>query len=123
MSFKYSEEVMKHFHNPQNAGKIENPDGTGVVGNRQCGDVMHLYIKVENNKIIDAKFETLGCCAAIAFSDLLCDLAKNKTIEEALKITKDDLVKKLGGVPPAKLHCSLLAVDALHKAIEDYKKK
>lgn len=123
MSFKYSDEVMKRFRNPKNAGKIENPSGVGVVGNRRCGDIMHVYLKVENNTIIDAKFETLGCAAAIAFSDLLCDMAKNKTVEEALKLTKDDLVKELGGVPAPKLHCSLLAVDALHKAIEDYKKK
>ncbi len=123
MSFKYSDEVLKRFRNPVNAGKIENPGGVGVVGNRNCGDVMHLYLKVENNVIKDVKFETLGCAAALAFSDLLCDIAKNKTIEQALKITKDELVKELGGVPAPKLHCSLLAVDALHKAIEDFQKK
>ncbi|MBD3361289.1 iron-sulfur cluster assembly scaffold protein [Candidatus Woesearchaeota archaeon] len=123
MSFQYSDEILRRFRNPKNAGEIKNPDGIGMVGNRSCGDVMHLYIKVENNKIVDAKFKTLGCAAAISFSDLLCDMVKNQNIEDALKLTKDDLVKKLGGVPAPKLHCSLLAVDALHKAIEDFKNK
>lgn len=123
MSFKYSDEVLKRFHNPKNAGEIEKASGVGVVGNRKCGDVMHLYIKVENDKITDIKFKTLGCAAAISVSDLLCDLAKGKTINEAMKITKKDLVNLLGGLPAPKLHCSLLGIDALHKAIEDFKKK
>jgi nitrogen fixation NifU-like protein len=123
MSFKYSDEVLKRFRNPVNTGKIENADGVGVVGNRNCGDVMHLYIKVEDNKIIDIKFKTLGCAAAISVSDLLCDLVKGKTIDEAMKLTKQDLVEVLGGLPEPKIHCSLLGIDALHKAIEDFQKK
>ncbi|MBN1644498.1 iron-sulfur cluster assembly scaffold protein [Candidatus Woesearchaeota archaeon] len=120
MSFKYSDKLMRHFHNPKNAGKIDNADGIGIVGNRSCGDVMHLYITVKNNIIVDIKFKTLGCAAAISASDLLCELAKGKTIDKAMKITKQDLVELLGGLPAPKLHCSLLAIDALHKAIEDY---
>ena len=119
----YSEKVMDHFKNPHNVGKIENADGIGVVGNRACGDVMKLYIKVEDNKIVDIKFETMGCAAAIATSSIITDLAKGKTIEEALKITKDNIVEELEGLPPVKVHCSLLAIDALHAAIKDYKEK
>lgn len=123
MSFRYSDELLRRFRNPKNAGKIENADGVGVVGNRTCGDIMHLYLRVKNNIIVEIKFETLGCAAAIAFSDLLCDTVKNKSIDKALSITKDSLIRELGDVPPIKLHCSLLALDALHRAIEDFKKK
>ncbi len=123
IAFKYSDEVLKRFRNPKNAGTIDKPSGTGTVGNRTCGDIMELFIKVVDNIIIDAKFKTLGCAAAISFSDVLCDVVKGKTVDEALKITKDDLVKILGGVPAPKLHCSLLAVDALHKAVEDFRQK
>jgi len=123
MSFKYSDEVLRRFYNPANAGQIENPDGVGVVGNPACGDVMKLYIKVENDIIIDVKFETLGCAAAISVSDLLCDLVKGKTLADAFKITKKDLVARLGGLPSPKFHCSLLGIDALHKAVEDFKSK
>ena len=119
----YSEKVLKHFKKPHNVGKIEDADGIGKVGNRACGDVMKLYIKVEDNKIVDIKFETMGCAAAISSSDMLCEMAKGKTIEEALKITKDDLIKELEGLPPVKIHCSVLAVDALHEAIKEYKLK
>ncbi len=119
----YSEKVLKHFKNPHNVGKIEDADGIGTVGNRACGDVMKLYIKVEDNKIVDIKFETLGCAAAISTSSIITDLAKGKTIEEALKITKDDIVEELKGLPPTKVHCSLLAIDALHAAIKDYQEK
>ncbi|MBW2973321.1 Fe-S cluster assembly scaffold protein NifU [Candidatus Woesearchaeota archaeon] len=119
----YSEKVLKHFKKPHNVGKIEDADGIGTVGNRACGDVMKLYIKVEDNKIVDIKFETMGCAAAISSSDMLCEMAKGKTIEEALKITKDDLIKELEGLPPVKIHCSVLAVDALHEAIKEYKQK
>ena len=119
----YSEKVINHFKNPHNVGKIDDADGTGVVGNRACGDVMKLYIKVEDNKIVDIKFETMGCAAAIATSSIITDLAQGKTIEEALKITKDNIVEELKGLPPVKVHCSLLAIDALHSAIKDYKEK
>ena len=119
----YSEKVIEHFKNPHNVGKIDDADGTGVVGNRACGDVMKLYIKVEADKIVDIKFETMGCAAAIGSSDMLCDMAKGKTIEEALKITKDNLIKELEGLPPIKIHCSVLAVDALHEAIKEYQQK
>lgn len=121
--FKYSDEVLKRFRNPKNAGVIDKASGTGTVGNRTCGDIMELFIKVVDNIIVDAKFKTLGCAAAISFSDVLCDVVKGKSVDDALKITKDNLVEILGGVPAPKLHCSLLAVDALHKAVEDYRKK
>jgi len=119
----YTKKVMDHFKNPHNVGKIEDADGIGVVGNRACGDVMKLYIKVQDNKIVNIKFETMGCAAAIATSSIITDLAKGKTIEEALKITKDNIVEELEGLPPVKVHCSLLAIDALHAAIKDYKEK
>ncbi len=119
----YSKKVMQHFENPQNVGVIENPDGFGEKGNLRCGDVMDIYIKVENDKIIDVKFKTFGCVAAIASTSILTEIAKGKTIEEAEAITKDDVVKEMGDLPPAKLHCSLLAVDALKEAIKNYKNK
>jgi len=121
----YTPKVMAAFKNPHNYGKMKNADGIGKVGNIVCGDVMWLYIKVaENSKgqeiIKDIKFETFGCVAAIATSSMITDLAKGKTIEQALKIKKDDIVKKLGGLPSVKYHCSVLAVDALVEAIYDY---
>ncbi|MEM7819259.1 MAG: iron-sulfur cluster assembly scaffold protein [Candidatus Aenigmatarchaeota archaeon] len=119
----YSEKMLKLFRNPHNMGKIKNADGIGRVGNPVCGDVMYLYIKVKKNKITDIKFETFGCAAAIATSSVITDLAKNKKIEDALKITKDDVAKEVGGLPPIKMHCSLLAIDALRAAIKDYKEK
>lgn len=123
----YSKEVMKHFQHPKNMGKMERPDGVGRVGNPVCGDVMWLYIKVKKaggKEIIkDIKFQTFGCAAAIATSSMITELAKNKTIDEALKITKADVSEKLGKLPPIKEHCSLLAVDALNEAIYDYLSK
>lgn len=123
----YSKKVMEHFRNPRNMGKIENADGIGKVGNIVCGDVMFLYIKVSKNKgkeiISDIKFETMGCAAAIATSSIVTELAKGKTIEEAMKISKEAIIKGLGGLPPVKIHCSLLAVDALKEALYDYYKK
>ncbi len=122
----YTPKVMETFKNPHNFGKMKNPDGVGKIGNPVCGDVMHLYIKVDNPSaglraiIKDIKFETFGCVAAISTSSIITDLAKGKTIKQALKITKDNVVKSLGGLPKIKYHCSILAVDALHKAIEDY---
>jgi len=124
----YNKKVLKHFQKPHNMGKMKNPDGIGKVGNIVCGDVMHLYIKVEKNKkgeeiIKDIKFQTFGCVAAIATSSIITDLAKGKTIDKALKIDKDKVVKSLGSLPPVKIHCSLLASDALTEAIYDYFKK
>lgn len=122
----YSKEIMKHFRNPKNMGKIKNPDGIGKVGNLICGDVIWLYIKTEEKrrglqkKIIDAKFQTFGCTVAIAVSSMITTLAIGKTLANALKITKDDILKKSGDLPVVKLHCSVLADDALHEAIYDY---
>jgi nitrogen fixation NifU-like protein len=119
----YTDKVMDHFHNPRNIGEIENPDGVGVVGNPVCGDVMNIQIKVENNVLTDIKFKTFGCAAAIATSSMITELALGKTIEEALKITRNDVAESLDGLPAQKLHCSNLAADALHEAIKDYLKK
>jgi nitrogen fixation NifU-like protein len=119
----YSKKVLDHFQNPRNLGKIDHPDGVGEVGNPVCGDIMKLYIKVKDNKILDIKFETLGCGAAIATSSMITELAKGKTIEEALKITRNDVADELDGLPPIKMHCSNLAAEALHKAILDYQKE
>jgi nitrogen fixation NifU-like protein len=121
----YTKKVMAHFKNPHNMGRIAKPDGTGRVGNPKCGDVMHLYIKIQQNKqgrkiIKDIKFETFGCAAAIATSSIITDLVKGKALEKAMAITKEDVIKGLGGLPPIKIHCSLLAVDALHEAIYNY---
>ncbi|MFA5228726.1 MAG: iron-sulfur cluster assembly scaffold protein [Candidatus Paceibacterota bacterium] len=116
----YSKEVLKHFSKPHNYGKIDNYDGLGRVGNMACGDEMFVYIKIKENTIKDIKFETFGCVAAIATSSVLTDLAKKKTIEEALKITKQDVVDALGALPPIKIHCSVLAIDALNEAVYDY---
>ncbi|MDD5569260.1 MAG: iron-sulfur cluster assembly scaffold protein [Candidatus Pacebacteria bacterium] len=118
----YSEKVLEHFKKPHNQGEIKNADAVGEVGNPVCGDVMKIYIKMEKDVIKDVKFETLGCAAAIAVSSALTDMVKNKTIDEALKITKDQIVEDLGGLPPVKVHCSMLGVEALHQAIENYKK-
>lgn len=117
----YSKKVLKHFKNPHNQGTIKNADAIGKVGNPVCGDVMKMYIKVKDNKIKEIKFETLGCAAAIAVSSALTDMAKGKTLDQALKITKDDIVRDLGGLPPVKIHCSMLGVDALQQAIKNYK--
>jgi nitrogen fixation protein NifU and related proteins len=116
----YSKIAMKHFFNPKYAGEIKNADGIGQVGNAACGDVMKVYIKVEKNKIKDIKFNTLGCVAAIAASDVACEIAKGKTINEAKKITDKDILEKVGGLPQIKHHCSLLGSQALRKAIENY---
>jgi len=116
----YSEKVMEHFKNPRNVGSIENADGVGQVGNPVCGDIMRMEIKVENGRIADAKFKTFGCGAAIATSSMVTELVKGKTLEEALAISNKAVAEALGGLPPVKMHCSNLAADALHKAIEDY---
>ncbi len=119
----YSEKVMDHFRNPRNVGEIENADGVGEVGNPVCGDMMTFYIKVENDIITDVKFKTFGCGAAIAVSSMVSEMAKGKTIAEALKITNEQVAKDLGGLPPNKMHCSNLGADALHAAIQDYLRK
>ena len=124
----YSKKIIQHFKHPKNVGEIKNPDGLGRVGNPVCGDVMWIYIKVGKNKkeqeiIKDIKFKTMGCVAAIASSSITTELAKGKTLAKALKITNATVAKKLKGLPSEKLHCSNLAADTLHNAIEDYKKK
>lgn len=129
----YSKKVMQHFLHPKNLGKIENADGLGKVGNPQCGDILWLYIKVGKKKnkktgkkeefIQDIKFQTLGCAAAIAVSSILTEMAKGKTLKEAKKIDNKEIVKKLGGLPPIKHHCSLLGSQTLRKAINDYETK
>ncbi|MCK8518107.1 Fe-S cluster assembly scaffold protein NifU [Methanoculleus sp. 7T] len=119
----YSQKVMEHFMNPHNVGVIENPDGYGKVGNPVCGDLMEIFIKVRENVIEDIRFRTFGCGSAIATSSMVTDLAKGKTLEEAMKITRDDVATELEGLPPRKMHCSNLAADALHAAIRDYWEK
>ncbi len=119
----YSEKVMEHFQNPRNVGEIENADGIGTEGNPTCGDLMTIYIKVEDNIITDVKFKTFGCGAAIATSSMITEMAVGKTIEDALKITRNDVADELEGLPPVKMHCSNLAADALRAAIADYKMK
>ena len=119
----YSEKVMEHFQNPRNVGEIENADGIGTEGNPTCGDLMTIYIKVEDNIITDIKFKTFGCGAAIATSSMITEMAVGKTIEEALKISRNDVADELEGLPPVKMHCSNLAADALKAAIADYKMK
>ncbi len=116
----YNEKVMDHFMNPRNVGVVDHADGTGKVGNPVCGDLMELTIKVEKNRIVDVRFRTFGCGAAIATSSILTEMVKGKTLEEALQITADSVAEELGGLPPRKLHCSNLGADALRAAIEDY---
>jgi nitrogen fixation NifU-like protein len=123
MEDMYTEKVKDHFLNPRNVGEIKNPDGFGKVGNPVCGDVMAIYIKVKDEKIIDIKFKTFGCAAALATSSVLTEMVKGKTINEALKITRDDVANELGGLPAIKMHCSNLAADALREAIKDYRDK
>jgi nitrogen fixation NifU-like protein len=119
----YTKEVIEHFTNPQNMGRMENPDGVGVAGNVACGDEMKIYIKVKDGIIDDIKFETLGCAAAIATSSMVTDLAKGKTLQEAMKISRNDVAESLGSLPPIKMHCSNMAAEALHKAIDDHLKR
>jgi nitrogen fixation NifU-like protein len=119
----YSEKVMDHFRNPRNVGDMENPDGTGHVGNPICGDIMELYVKVKDNVITDAKFKTFGCGAAIATSSMVTEMIIGKTIDEALEISNKTVAEALGGLPAAKMHCSVLAEDALRSAIDDYHSK
>lgn len=123
MTLTYSSELMKHFKNPKFVKDIKDPSGVGEVGNIRCGDIMHMEIKVEKDKIKDIGFKTFGCPAAVASTDVVCSLAKGKTIKQAKKLKKDDVVKKLKGMPATKIHCSVLGIEALKKAIEDYESK
>jgi len=120
---EYTDKTMEHFRNPRNVGEIKDPDGIGHVGNPVCGDIMELYIKVKDGVIVDAKFKTFGCGAAIATSSMVTELVKGKTIDEALKISNRAVAEALGGLPPVKMHCSVLAEEALKSAIEDYVKR
>lgn len=117
----YSELVMEHFTNPRNVGVIEDADGVGKEGNPVCGDLMEIFIKVKDNRIDDIKFKTFGCGAAIATSSMVTEMVKGKTLDEALEVSNKAVAEALGGLPPIKMHCSNLAADALHKAIEDYR--
>ncbi|MDO9537988.1 MAG: Fe-S cluster assembly scaffold protein NifU [Thermoplasmata archaeon] len=119
----YSEKVMDHFMNPRNVGEMKDADGVGEVGNPTCGDLMKIFIKVENGIITDIKFQTFGCGAAIATSSMITELAMGKTLDEALALTRDDVAEELDGLPPIKMHCSNLSADALRAAIKDYQNK
>lgn len=119
----YSEKVMDHFANPRNVGEIENASGSGTVGNAKCGDIMKMDIKVENGVIVDVKFKTFGCGAAIATSSMATEMVKGKTLEEALKLTNKAVAEALDGLPPVKMHCSVLAEEAIKAAIDDYRAK
>ena len=119
----YTEQVIDHFTNPRNVGEIENASGVGLVGNAKCGDIMKIFIKVKNNVIVDVKFKTFGCGAAIATSSRATEMVMVKTIEEALAVTNKQVTDSLGGLPEVKLHCSVLAEEALHEAIKNYKER
>ena len=119
----YTDKVMDHFQNPRNVGELSDANGVGEVGNAVCGDIMKIYLKVEGDRISDVKFKTFGCGAAIATSSMVTEMVKGKTLDEALAITNQAVAEALDGLPPQKMHCSNLAADAMHKAIEDYKHK
>ncbi len=119
----YSEKVLDHFSNPRNVGEITDADGVGQVGNPKCGDIMKMYLKIEDNIIVDAKFKTFGCGAAVATSSMATELVRGKTVEEALQITNKAVAEALDGLPPVKMHCSNLAEEAIRAAIEDYQRK
>ena len=123
MGSMYSEKVLSHFRNPRNIGELEDADGIGRVGNPTCGDLMTIYIKVDNDVITDISFKTFGCAAAIATSSMITEIAKGKKLDDAEKITRNDVASELDGLPPVKMHCSNLAADALREAIKDYRKK
>lgn len=120
---EYSEKVMDHFMNPRNVGKMDDADGVGEVGNAKCGDIMKVYIKVENDILVDVKFNTFGCASAIATSSMATELIKGKSIKEALELTNKAVAEALDGLPPVKMHCSVLAEEAIKAAIEDYMSK
>ncbi len=118
----YTDKVIDHFQNPRNQGSMKNPSSMSEVGNPACGDVMKIYLNIKDNRIDDIKFETFGCAAAIAVTSIMTELVKGKALDEAKKLTKDDVVKALGGLPNQKIHCSMLGIDALLKAIEQFEK-
>ena len=120
---EYSAKVMDHFMNPRNVGEIENASGVGQVGNMKCGDIMKVYLQIEDDKIIDAKFKTFGCGAAVATSSMATELVKGKTVQQALEVTNKAVMEALDGLPPVKVHCSLLAEEAIHAALWDYAEK
>ena len=122
-TLEYSEKVMDHFSNPRNVGEIENPSGVGTVGNAKCGDIMRMYLEIEDNVIKEAKFKTFGCGAAVATSSMATELITGKTVEEAMKVTNQAVMEALDGLPPVKVHCSLLAEEAIHAALWDYAEK
>jgi nitrogen fixation NifU-like protein len=122
-NFEYTKELTKRFRNPKFVKKLKNPNAVGEVGNIRCGDIMSLELEVKDNKIKDIGFQTFGCPAAIASSDVICELAKGKTLEQAGKLTKEDIIKKLKKMPPIKIHCSVLGIEALKKAIKNYERK
>lgn len=123
MASMYSAKVMEHFANPHNVGELPDANGVGEVGNPKCGDIMRMYLKIENNVIVDVKFLTFGCGAAIATSSMATEMVKGKSIDEALQLTNKAVAEALDGLPPVKMHCSLLAEQAIHAAVEDYQKK
>ena len=123
MALDYSEKVMEHFSNPRNVGEIENADGVGEAGNPKCGDIMKIYLKVKDNVIEDVKFKTFGCASAIASSSMATELIKGKTIDEAWNLTNSAVAEALDGLPPIKMHCSVLAEEAIHTALNDYRAK
>jgi nitrogen fixation NifU-like protein len=123
MDIEYSDIVKDHFYNPRNVGEIKNANGIGTVGSKKCGDVMTIYLRIKNEKIIDIKFKTYGCAAAIASGSIATEIAKGMKIKDALNLDREYIAKKLGGLPEFKMHCSNLAADAIHKAINNYKKK
>ena len=119
----YTDKVMDHFTNPRNVGVLEDPAGVGEVGNAACGDIMRIYLDIEDDVIKDIKFKTFGCGAAVATSSMVTEMVKGKTVEQALEVSNDAVAEALGGLPPEKMHCSNLAADALHKAIDNYREK
>lgn len=119
----YSKKVLDIFKQPKNVGLIKNASGVGQVGNAKCGDIMKIYLKIEDNVIVDAKFKTFGCVAAIVSTDIACDKLKGKTVEDALKITNEDILKEMGEIPTNKIHCSVLAKEGIEEAVKDYYKK
>lgn len=123
MAMSYSDKVIDHYTNPRNVGTIEDASGVGTVGNAVCGDIMKMYLKIENDIIVDVKFNTFGCGAAIATSSMATEMVKGKRVEEALQLTNQAVAEALDGLPPVKMHCSMLAEQAIHAAVEDYQKK